>query len=78
MLFETEGSSAASSYADHDEIENFVDRCSICFYEQLDLCLDGCKDQFCHGCFQRFFLLLQKIYRRILIKHKIIDILWML
>ncbi|GAA5796841.1 hypothetical protein HPULCUR_002219 [Helicostylum pulchrum] len=56
MLFETEGSSEASSYADHDEIESFVDRCSICFYEQLDLCLDGCKDQFCHGCFQRYIV----------------------
>lgn len=35
------------------DMEYWLQRCSICFDAQLDLCLDYCRDQFCRECFQR-------------------------
>jgi hypothetical protein len=56
-MYETEESSVASSYADGDEMEHFLNRCSICFDAQLDMCLEHCKDQYCIDCFQRLVIL---------------------
>ncbi|RUP49081.1 hypothetical protein BC936DRAFT_143322 [Jimgerdemannia flammicorona] len=36
------------------DIEYWLQRCSICFDAQLDLCLDYCRDQFCRECFRRY------------------------
>jgi hypothetical protein len=36
-----------------DEMDYWLQRCSICFDSQLDLCLDYCRDQFCIDCFER-------------------------
>ncbi|CAG8486820.1 15367_t:CDS:10, partial [Acaulospora colombiana] len=36
------------------DIEYWLQRCSICFDAQLDFCLDLCRDQFCRDCFQRY------------------------
>ncbi|CAG8580728.1 5481_t:CDS:2 [Paraglomus brasilianum] len=35
------------------DVEYWLQRCSICFDAQLDFCLDFCRDQFCRECFQR-------------------------
>lgn len=37
-----------------DEMDYWLQRCSICFDSQLDLCLDYCRDQFCIDCFERY------------------------
>lgn len=37
-----------------DEMQQWVERCSICFESKLDLCLDFCRDQFCLECFQKY------------------------
>ncbi|RCI05330.1 hypothetical protein CU098_005068 [Rhizopus stolonifer] len=56
-MYETEDSSvASSSYADQDEMEHFMNRCSICFDAQLDFCLEYCKDQYCLECFQKYII----------------------
>lgn len=52
-MFETEESSVASSFGDQDDMDHFLDRCSICFDAQLDMCLEFCRDQYCVECFQR-------------------------
>jgi hypothetical protein len=53
-MYETEDSSVtSSSYGDQDDMEHFMNRCSICFDAQLDLCLEYCKDQYCIECFQK-------------------------
>lgn len=36
-----------------DEMDYWLQRCSICFDSQLDLCLEYCRDQFCIDCFER-------------------------
>lgn len=36
-----------------EEIEYWIQRCSICFDSRLDFCLEYCRDQFCRDCFQR-------------------------
>ncbi|CAG8566040.1 8137_t:CDS:2, partial [Cetraspora pellucida] len=36
------------------DIEYWLQRCSICFDAQLDFCLELCRDQFCRDCFQRY------------------------
>lgn len=36
-----------------DNMEYWLQRCSICFEAQLDLCLDYCRDQYCLDCFRR-------------------------
>jgi hypothetical protein len=54
-MYEAEDSSVtSSSYADQDDMEHFMNRCSICFDAQLDLCLEYCKDQYCIECFQKY------------------------
>jgi hypothetical protein len=53
-MYETEDSSVASSYGDQDDMEHFLNRCSICFDAPLDMCLEYCRDQYCIDCFQRF------------------------
>lgn len=49
-----------------DNMEYWLQRCSICFEAQLDLCLDYCRDQYCLDCFRRqvtmLLLLLHAIY----------------
>ncbi|CAG8439994.1 17536_t:CDS:2 [Funneliformis caledonium] len=54
-------SSSSSQRGDNGEditsaqdIEYWLQRCSICFDAQLDFCLDICRDQFCRECFQRY------------------------
>ncbi|KAF8926157.1 E3 ubiquitin-protein ligase arih2 [Dissophora ornata] len=37
-----------------NEIEFWLQRCSICFDARLDFCLEYCRDQFCRDCFQRY------------------------
>ncbi|KAF8935809.1 hypothetical protein BGZ52_003854 [Haplosporangium bisporale] len=37
-----------------EEIEYWLQRCSICFDSRLDFCLEYCRDQFCRDCFQRY------------------------
>lgn len=39
---------------DEDDMQQWLERCSICFESKLDLCLDFCKDQFCLPCFQKY------------------------
>ncbi|KAI9333908.1 hypothetical protein BD770DRAFT_402679 [Pilaira anomala] len=39
---------------DNDEMQQWLERCSICFESKLDLCLDYCRDQFCLDCFQKY------------------------
>ena len=36
-----------------DDMQQWLERCSICFEAKLDLCLDSCKDQFCLECFEK-------------------------
>ena len=38
---------------DEDDLNIYLERCSICFDSKLDLCLEYCRDQFCLECFQR-------------------------
>ncbi|KAF9929977.1 hypothetical protein BGZ67_006021 [Mortierella alpina] len=37
-----------------NDIEFWLQRCSICFDARLDFCLEFCRDQFCRECFQRY------------------------
>ncbi|KAG0073179.1 E3 ubiquitin-protein ligase arih2 [Linnemannia elongata] len=37
-----------------NEMEYYLQRCSICFDSQLDFCLEMCRDQFCRDCFQKY------------------------
>ncbi|KAF9357695.1 hypothetical protein BGX26_003273 [Mortierella sp. AD094] len=37
-----------------NEMEYWLQRCSICFDARLDFCLEFCRDQFCRDCFQRY------------------------
>ncbi|KAF9111136.1 hypothetical protein BGX27_005344 [Mortierella sp. AM989] len=37
-----------------NEMEYWLQRCSICFDARLDFCLELCRDQFCRDCFQRY------------------------
>jgi hypothetical protein len=39
-----------------DDMQQWLERCSICFESKLDLCLDYCRDQFCLECFHKFVL----------------------
>ncbi|KAL9558065.1 hypothetical protein MBANPS3_001088 [Mucor bainieri] len=39
---------------DEDDLNRYLERCSICFDSKLDLCLEYCRDQFCLECFQRY------------------------
>ncbi|KAI7906419.1 uncharacterized protein BX663DRAFT_496350 [Cokeromyces recurvatus] len=58
-MYETEGSSIASSGSSYEEqnyMEPFINRCSICFDSQLDLCLEYCRDQYCIECFQKYVI----------------------
>jgi hypothetical protein len=36
-----------------NEMEYYLQRCSICFDSRLDFCLEMCRDQFCRDCFQK-------------------------
>jgi hypothetical protein len=38
---------------DENDMQQWLERCSICFDSKLDLCLDFCRDQFCLDCFQK-------------------------
>ncbi|KAG0018131.1 E3 ubiquitin-protein ligase arih2 [Entomortierella chlamydospora] len=37
-----------------NDMEYWLQRCSICFDARLDFCLEFCRDQFCRDCFQRY------------------------
>ncbi|KAI8147897.1 hypothetical protein BJV82DRAFT_593823 [Fennellomyces sp. T-0311] len=39
---------------DQEDLGYWVQRCSICFDAQLDLCLEYCRDQYCLDCFRRY------------------------
>ncbi|KAI9314401.1 hypothetical protein BX666DRAFT_1966224 [Dichotomocladium elegans] len=45
--------STSRSYGQND-MDYWLQRCSICFEAQLDLCLDFCRDQYCLECFSRY------------------------
>lgn len=67
IMFETEESSVASSFGE-DDMDLFLDRCSICFDAQLDMCLEFCRDQYCVECFQRYLCIsLTKINKPIML-----------
>lgn len=54
-MYESENSSvASSSFGEQDEMEHFMNRCSICFDAHLDFCLEYCRDQYCLDCFQKY------------------------
>ncbi|CAO3662408.1 unnamed protein product [Rhizopus stolonifer] len=53
MYQDDEDSSVASSY-EEDQMEAFIDRCSICFDSEHDLCVESCRDQFCIECFRKY------------------------
>ena len=38
---------------DHQDMDYWLQRCSICFDAQLDLCFEYCRDQYCLECFRR-------------------------
>ncbi|KAJ3124489.1 E3 ubiquitin-protein ligase arih2 [Nowakowskiella sp. JEL0407] len=43
--------------SENEELEEDMDwltKCSICFDNRLDFCLQGCRDQFCRQCFQQY------------------------
>lgn len=42
-----------NDHEENDEMQQWLERCSICFESRLDLCLDYCRDQFCLDCFQK-------------------------
>lgn len=46
--------SDASFQNNEDEMDYWLQRCSICFDAQLDLCLEYCRDQYCLDCFRRY------------------------
>ncbi|KAJ3075466.1 hypothetical protein HK102_005596, partial [Quaeritorhiza haematococci] len=47
-------SSLEDGEMNYSDLEYLYSRCSICFDSRLDFCLQGCKDQFCRACFQRY------------------------
>ncbi|GAN07777.1 conserved hypothetical protein [Mucor ambiguus] len=56
-MYESEDSSvASSSFGEQDEMEHFMNRCSICFDSHLDFCLEYCRDQYCLDCFQKYIV----------------------
>ncbi|KAF1802135.1 hypothetical protein V8B55DRAFT_1584525 [Mucor lusitanicus] len=56
-MYESEDSSvASSSFGEQDEMEQFMNRCSICFDAHLDFCLEYCRDQYCLDCFQKYIV----------------------
>ena len=36
---------------------NILSKCSICFDNKQDFCLNHCKDQFCKDCFNKYIFL---------------------
>ncbi|KAI8971934.1 hypothetical protein BDF20DRAFT_887338 [Mycotypha africana] len=54
MYNDEDSSDGGGSYMDNDDVEHFINRCSICFDAQLDFCLQLCKDQFCLDCFRKY------------------------
>lgn len=59
------GSSPASGFAaattgamvGPDNVEYWLQKCSICFDNNYDFYFDGCRDQFCYSCFDRYVML---------------------
>ncbi|KAL1922727.1 uncharacterized protein VTP21DRAFT_9103 [Calcarisporiella thermophila] len=45
---------SGGSRQSRERLEYWMQRCSICFDAQLDLCLTFCRDQFCEECFKRY------------------------
>ncbi|CEP08598.1 hypothetical protein [Parasitella parasitica] len=41
---------------EEDDLNRYLERCSICFDSKLDMCLEYCRDQFCIECFQRRYV----------------------
>ncbi|KAI8374780.1 hypothetical protein BD560DRAFT_393214 [Blakeslea trispora] len=37
-----------------DDMQKYMEGCSICFERKLDFCLEYCRDQFCTDCFQKY------------------------
>ncbi|OBZ88239.1 E3 ubiquitin-protein ligase dbl4 [Choanephora cucurbitarum] len=37
-----------------DNVQKYIEGCSICFERKLDFCLEYCRDQFCTDCFQKY------------------------
>ncbi|KAF7726679.1 hypothetical protein EC973_008553 [Apophysomyces ossiformis] len=44
----------ASSRRPREDMDYWLERCSICFDARLDLCLEYCRDQYCLDCFRRY------------------------
>ncbi|KAI8077856.1 uncharacterized protein BX664DRAFT_353690 [Halteromyces radiatus] len=51
-----EDSDMGSSFddAEDQQMEYWLQRCSICFDAPLDFCLEYCRDQYCMDCFERY------------------------
>ncbi|KAG0762809.1 hypothetical protein G6F57_001583 [Rhizopus arrhizus] len=52
-MYQEDDDSVASSF-EEDQMEAFIDRCSICFDSEHDLCVESCRDQFCLECFTKY------------------------
>lgn len=53
-----DSSSSSSEHEDsfsthREDMDYWLQRCSICFDAPLDLCLEYCRDQYCLDCFRR-------------------------
>jgi hypothetical protein len=46
----------------YEDMQYWQERCSICFDNHLDFCLNRCRDQFCRHCFNRYIGELVKSY----------------
>lgn len=44
----------ADSAPSPDQVEYWVERCSICFESRLDFYLPRCRDQYCLDCFSKY------------------------
>ncbi|KAG1539330.1 hypothetical protein G6F46_009034 [Rhizopus delemar] len=53
-MYQDDDDSIASSFEEEDQMEIFIDRCSICFDAQHNLCVESCRDQFCLECFIKY------------------------
>ena len=37
-----------------ENIEYWIQKCSICFDARYDFCVEACRDQYCRACFERY------------------------
>lgn len=51
---EESGEDSAPEYTEANMLLMYQQKCSICFDNSYDFCLDKCRDQFCKQCFGRY------------------------